>query len=155
MTAIRDVVAEIVGRQSDSTQIVIMRINTEHHFHAFDINRATMVPDENTILKFQNRTYLVWPDGTPANGAISTRPSMPMMASFDRAKLPLTETEQRDLLQDLCNLAGANWRGFNAKARPVSVFYCHLVGKMMADMAERGMSLPFARASAGIVASTR
>lgn len=142
MTAIRDVVAEIVGRQSDSTQIVIMRINTEHHFHAFDINRATMVPDENTILKFQSRTYLVWPDGTPANGAISTRPSMPMMASFDRAEPPLTETEQRDLLQDLCNLAGANWRGFNAKARPVSVFYCHLVGKMMADMAERGIKLP-------------
>ena len=46
------------------------------------------------------------------------------------------------LLQDLVNLSGANWRGFNAKSAPVSVFYCHLVADMVRECHERGLPLP-------------
>lgn len=135
-------VARSVVETGATTQIVIMRINTEHHYQGFDPSRETMVPDENAILKIKRHAYLVWPEGTPAGGIVSTRPSGPVLVSFDQAEPSLTETDESELLQDLCNLAGANWRGFNAKARPVSVFYCHLVGKMIADMTKWDLAVP-------------
>jgi hypothetical protein len=46
------------------------------------------------------------------------------------------------LLQDLINLSGANWRGFNAKSAPVSVFYCHLVADLVHDFQQGGLPLP-------------
>jgi hypothetical protein len=46
------------------------------------------------------------------------------------------------LLQDLLNLSGANWRGFNAKSAPVSVFYCHLVADMVHEFYEKSLPLP-------------
>lgn len=142
MEAIRHVVAEVKNENPDAVQIVIMRVNTEHHYEAFDGSHATMVPDENTILKIQRGQYLVWPDGTPSGGVMPTRPSSPLFVAFDRCEPPLTQNTEIDLLQGLCNLSGANWRGFNAKARPVSVFYCHLVGRMMSDMAKYHLQLP-------------
>jgi hypothetical protein len=121
---------------------VILRVNTEHHYQAFDSVRETMVPDENTLLKIRRGAYLIWPDGTPTGGISMSRPSSPVFVVFDRADPPISEGMECDMLQDLCNLSGANWRGFNAKARPVSVFYCSLVGRIMSDMDELGLELP-------------
>lgn len=142
MEAIRRVSREIMTSAADSPRIVIMRINTEHHYQGFDASRQTMVPDENTIMRIKENAYLVWPDGTPRGGVVTSRPSGPVYVAFDRAEPPLTKEDEIELLQNLCNLAGANWRGFNAKARPVSVFYCHLVGRMIADMARYNLPLP-------------
>lgn len=38
---------------------------------------------------------------------------------------------KRKYLQDILNLSGANWRGFNAKMSPISVFYPQLVAKFL------------------------
>jgi hypothetical protein len=46
------------------------------------------------------------------------------------------------VLQDLINLSGANWRGFNAKSTPVSIFYCHLVADLIHDFHHHGLPLP-------------
>ena len=46
------------------------------------------------------------------------------------------------VLQDLVNLSGANWRGFNAKSAPVSIFYCHLVADLIRRFQERDLPLP-------------
>lgn len=142
MTEIRKSVGEVLVATGHSTQIVILRVNTEHHYQGFDPVRETMVPDENTVLKIRRGTYLIWPDGTPAGGISTTRPSGSVFVAFDRADPPISEVMERNMLQDLCNLSGANWRGFNAKARPVSVFYCSLVGRIMSDMDELGLELP-------------
>lgn len=142
MEEIRRVVREVSVDNASATGIVIVRINTEHHYMGFDSRRETLVPTENAIMRIRPRGYLVWPDGTPSGGVVSSRPSNPIYAIFDRMEPQVSMQEEKDLLQDLCNLSGVNWRGFNAKARPVSVFYCHLVGRMMSDMAMLGLKLP-------------
>lgn len=142
MEEIRRVAKDVMREDASAPSIVILRINTSHYYQAFDQGRGTMVPDENAILKIKPGAYLVWPDGTPQGGVVTTRPSDPLYVVIDRADPPLSDSCTMELLQDLCNLSGANWRGFNAKARPVSVFYCHLVGRMIADMAERNLPIP-------------
>lgn len=142
MDTIRRIVADVQSQNAASQQIVIMRVNAEHHYEAFDMSRATMVPDENSVLAIKKGCYLVWPDGTPAGGVMPTRPSGPLFVSFDKCKSELSKNTEIELLQGLCDLSGANWRGFNARARPVSVFYCQLVGRMMSDMAKYKLELP-------------
>ena len=142
MEAIRSAVREVLSANTGSTKIIIARVNTDHHYLGFNSNRETLIPDENTVLKLRRSSYLVWPDGTPPEGVAQTRPSSPIFVVFDQADPPIGEQEERDFLQDICNLSGANWRGFNAKARPVSVFYCHLVGRIMSDMDKHRLPLP-------------
>jgi hypothetical protein len=36
-------------------------------------------------------------------------------------------------LQDAVNLAGASWRGFNAKLEPISIFYPQLIAGFIRD----------------------
>ena len=142
LDAIRRVVQEVLKENYHATQIVVARVNSEHHYQGFDGKRETLIPDENTFMKVRRSTYLIWPDGTPSGGVAPSRPSNPVFIAFDRADPPINEHVERELLQDLCNLSGVNWRGFNAKARPVSVFYCSLVGKIISEMDSHNLPIP-------------
>ena len=43
-------------------------------------------------------------------------------------------------LQDAINLSGANWRGFNAKAMPVSVYYAQLIARYLKEFESHGLA---------------
>ena len=63
-----------------------------------------------------------------------SRPTYPLYVCIDRTDGELSEQDERELLEDLGNLAGANWRGFNAKAKPASVNYCQIVGDFIHEL---------------------
>ena len=44
-------------------------------------------------------------------------------------------------LQDIINLSGANWRGFNAKHEPVSTLYPELIAKFAGKFDQYGLNL--------------
>ncbi len=35
----------------------------------------------------------------------------------------------KEYLQDVLNLSGANWRGFNAKSIPISIYYSQIIAR--------------------------
>lgn len=47
--------------------------------------------------------------------------------------------QQQIHLQDAINLSGANWRGFNAKSLPVSVFYAQLIARYLKEFESQGL----------------
>ena len=53
---------------------------------------------------------------------------------------PLTVADLQRLLQDAINIAGANWRGFNAKSMPISVYYAKLIADHYAHFREAGLA---------------
>jgi hypothetical protein len=48
-------------------------------------------------------------------------------------------SEKNVYLQDSLNLSGANWRGFNAKSLPVSVFYAKLIARYFSQFERLGL----------------
>ena len=42
-------------------------------------------------------------------------------------------------LQDILNLSGASWRGFNAKSMPISIFYPKIISKFIAEFRYRNL----------------
>ena len=109
---------------------VVMKINTKNKFFGFFQESNSMVPYESSIIQISPNEYLLWFEGLQYhNPNIIKRISGPthiaiMYKSF-------STIEDKSLIQDALNLSGANWRGFNAKSIPVSIYYCKLVADFM------------------------
>jgi argonaute-like protein implicated in RNA metabolism and viral defense len=123
-------------------RFAVVKVN--HRSRFFGVNRGvnSLVPYEATRVKLGPKEYLVW-----FEGILPERPTV-TKAFPGPTHLQILRVGDKDgisddlLLQDLVNLSGANWRGFNAKSTPVSVFYCHLVADYVHDFYEKGLPLP-------------
>jgi hypothetical protein len=135
-----------VAAATDRAKCRFSVIKVNHKSRFFGINRSvnSLVPFEATKVRLGPNEYLVWFEGIyPDKPNVTKAFPGPTHLQFLRVNDdPVGPAEQRELLQDLVNLSGANWRGFNAKSAPVSVFYCHLVADLVHDFHERGLPMP-------------
>jgi hypothetical protein len=141
--AIYNVTQEAASDPSTArTRFAVVKVNQRSHF--FGVNRGvnSLVPFEGTRVKLGPGEYLVWfegifPDKLTVTKAFSGATHLQFLRiSEDR------EVSEELLLQELVDLSGANWRGFNAKSAPVSTFYCHLVADLVHDFQEHNLPLP-------------
>lgn len=135
-------IVQAAAEAGGTCKFAVVKVN--HRSRFFGINRAvnSFVPYEATQVKLGRHEYLMWFEGLSAdtptvNKAFPGPTHLQFLRVSDEAAIP-----DHVLLQDLVNLSGANWRGFNAKSAPVSVFYCHLVADLVHDFHERGLPLP-------------
>ena len=130
------------GPDGEDCQFAVVKVN--HKCRFFGVNRRvnSLVPYEGTTIRLGHREYLVWFEGIfPDKPTVTKAFPGPTHLEFLRVS-DGAEISDAELLQDIVNLSGANWRGFNAKSTPVSVFYCHLVADLVHDFHERGLPLP-------------
>jgi hypothetical protein len=124
------------------SRFAVVKVNHRNFF--FGANRAvnSLVPFEGTRVKLGPGEYLVWFEGIFPDKVTVTKPFPgPTHLQFLRMSDEKAVGEE-EVLQELVDLSGANWRGFNAKSAPVSVFYCHLVADLIHNFNERGLPLP-------------
>lgn len=145
INAIRQTTSEVAAATDRSKcRFSVIKVNQKNRF--FGVNRSvnSLVPFEATRVQLGKGEYLVWFEGIyPGNPNVAKAlpgPTHLQFLSIDKEKVE--PAEERELLQDLINLSGANWRGFNAKSAPVSVFYCHLVADLVRNFHERDLPLP-------------
>jgi hypothetical protein len=135
-----------VSAATDKSKCRFSVIKVNHKSRFFGINRSvnSLVPYEATKVRLGPHEYLVWFEGIfPDKPNVTKAFPGPTHLQFLRVNDEGTEpAEERELLQDLVNLSGANWRGFNAKSSPVSVFYCHLVADLVHNFHEQGLPMP-------------
>lgn len=141
MQRIRSVVEKVAG-EGNAPQIVILRINTDHEYAGYDVSQASLVPRECSYVSLGGNKYILWCDGVKRNKSIAKRPCAPLHVCFDQSFPQVTQSDRISILGDVSNLAGANWRGFNASTQPVSVFYCRIVGEFIKEFSERGLPVP-------------
>ncbi|MGO9374078.1 MAG: Piwi domain-containing protein [Syntrophobacteraceae bacterium] len=110
---------------------ILIRISKEDSFQAYDFSHNTKTPLEGTYIKIASQDALVWLEGRPHNRPISKRPSKPFRISIEGTNVQVNENDFDLLIKDVYNLAGANWRGFNAKAKPITIYYSQLVAEFM------------------------
>ncbi len=142
MDAIEQTVRNIAENSEDSCRFAVVKVNHKSDFFGGNSRTNSLVPYEATRVRLGPREYLVWfdgifPDKTTVRKIFSGPVHLQILRISEENKIP-----DEVLLQDLVNLSGANWRGFNAKSTPVSVFYCHLVARMVHDFHERGLPMP-------------
>lgn len=111
-------------------RFVAIKINIENQFFGFS-NHNTYVPYESNFIKLAADQYLVWFEGLQfGKEVVDKRLANPVHIQFlnmDREK----QADEKNFLQDVLNLSGANWRGFNAKSIPISIYYSQLIADYM------------------------
>jgi hypothetical protein len=135
LQSINSAIEEVASRKStENIDFLVLKVNTENDFFGY-ANTNSLVPYESSYLKISGKEYLVWFEGLQYHReTIYRRVGGPIHVEFYWANRDdLNEEDRMKYLQDLLNLSGANWRGFNAKNLPVSIYYCELV----ADFLER------------------
>jgi hypothetical protein len=110
-------------------EIVVMKFNEHSKYFGFSPSNNSKVPFESSCVPLGRRQYLVWFEGLQYhNPTIRRRIAKPMHVEFIySSNEELNNNDEISYLQDAINLSGANWRGFNAKTSPVSIYYAKII----------------------------
>ncbi len=109
----------------------VLKINTKHRFFGYS-NHNTFVPYESSFIKLSQNEYLIWFDGlVPGKENVYQKIGNPIHIKFLHSE-NVTADNDFDYLQDAINLSGANWRGFNARQTPISIYYAKIVAEYTA-----------------------
>jgi len=116
----------------------IIKVNMDNKFFGYaDTN--SLIPYAGSVMALDDHgSYLAWFDGLQRDReVIQRRVGGPVHVQWLwSSENNQTREDQRRMLQDLLNLSGANWRGFNAKSEPVSVYYCELIARFSKHFGE-------------------
>lgn len=140
MRAMKEVLETYRGSKTDAPNLVALKFNHKNDYFGFAPNNNSMVPRESTVLPLSYTDFLVWFEGLrPGKKRVKSRigSAMHMQLLYPNSR-ELSEAQKRSYLQDALNLSGTNWRGFNAKSRPVSVYYASQIAKYFRAFDEYG-----------------
>lgn len=131
MDCLRDCVKEY-KQDHDDIEIVFVKINVENRFFGYS-GYNSKVPLSGSYIELSNREFLVWFEGLQQgkeNLVTSQAITNPVHIEFLGTE-DLTPEQIKGYLQDVINLSGANWRGYNAKHTPVSIYYPELIARFI------------------------
>ncbi|EMF92382.1 piwi domain protein [Leptospira santarosai str. ST188] len=109
-------------------KFVVIKVNLDNKYFGFS-NHNTLVPYESSFIRLSKSEYLVWFEGLLfGKEIIDKRIARPVHIEFLNTG-DLDISDERKYLQDVLNLSGANWRGFNAKSAPISIYYSQIIAR--------------------------
>ena len=139
-----ETIAEILSDlQSQSTEgaFVSLKFNDRNRFFGFAGGHNSRVPYESSFVRLSANEFLVWFEGLQyGRPTVSKRVGNPLHVQFTFPREGLSMDKQRAHLQDAINLSGANWRGFNAKSLPVSVYYAQIIARYLKEFESHNLS---------------
>lgn len=110
----------------NNIEFKVIKVNLKNKFFGYS-DHNTCVPYESSYIKLSRNEYLVWFEGLQyGKGNLFQRVGNPVHIEFMNSDNP---EEDKPYLQDVLNLSGANWRGFNAKSIPISIYYSRIIAE--------------------------
>ena len=138
--AINRALASFDEEKQNQSTLVTLKFNEKSKFFGFALNNNSKVPFESSCIDLGRSEYLVWFEGLQYhNPTVRRRISRPMHIKFSYSNRDINREEEIDFLQDAINLSGANWRGFNAKSLPVSIYYAKIIADFIGNFNRLGL----------------
>ena len=126
-------------KQEEVGEFVSLKFNDRNRFFGFAVDHNSRVPYESAVLPLSRNEFLVWFEGLQyGRPTVHKMVGNPLHVQFTYPN-ELEQHQQRAHLQDAINLSGANWRGFNAKSLPVSVYYAQIIAKYLKQFESHGL----------------
>ena len=139
-----DTIARILSErrlQQTEGDFVSLKFNDRNRFFGFARGHNSRVPYESSLIRLSANEFLVWFEGLQyGQPTVRKRVGNPLHVQFTFPEEGLSMDKQRAYLQDAINLSGANWRGFNAKSLPVSVYYAQIIARYLREFESRSLS---------------
>jgi hypothetical protein len=123
-----------VIREVSNLEFTVVKINVENRFFGFS-SHNTLVPYESSYIQLDRNQFLVWFEGLNyGKEIVDKRLSNPVHIEF--LNIGENVIDYKPYLQDIINLSGANWRGFNAKSVPISIYYSKIITHYIAEFGD-------------------
>jgi hypothetical protein len=130
------------AKRDATKRLVALKFNEQSRFFGFAPANNSLVPFESTFVQLSPAEYLVWFEGLQYHRpTVDRRFGAPVHVQITYPEGHIAEEEKEQYLQDAINLSGANWRGFNAKSSPVSIYYAHEVARFFLEFTQLGLPL--------------
>ncbi len=140
LESVAKVLAEQQEQQEGIGEFVSLKFNDVNRFFGFAVDHNSRVPHESTVISLAGNEFLVWFEGLQySQPTVNKMVGGPLHVQFTYPRERLSWHLQRAHLQDAINLSGANWRGFNAKSLPVSVYYAQIIAKYLKEFESHGL----------------
>ena len=126
--------------QSHEGEFVSLKFNDLNRFFGFAAGHNSRVPYESSLVCLSKHEFLIWFEGLQyGQPTVGKMISNPVHVQFTYPLDELSRDRERAHLQDAINLSGANWRGFNAKSLPVSIYYAQLIAKYLKEFEKQDL----------------
>jgi hypothetical protein len=130
-----------VDEPERNTKFAVLKFNDRNRFFGYSEASNSLIPYESSFLQLSKSEYLVWFEGLQWHRPnVYKRIERPLHVELVYPEVELIEEDQRvKYLQDSVNLSGANWRGFNAKSLPISVYYAKIIADYSKEFQALGL----------------
>jgi len=113
-------------------EVSIVRINDEEYLFAVDPSTKDGVPPRGTVVELGPRELILYTEGREERQSWSQRmPGALRVMPQDHATSPL---KSKALVSQINDLSQVNWRGFNARSRPISILYGDLIARILSHV---------------------
>lgn len=122
-------------RSSENDRIVpatVAKVSDEASFFAVDRRFPDGVPKRGTAIQVTDRDFLLYTEGRDEKQVWSGRTPTALRVTPQGA-VP-SDLQARWLLAQINDLSQVNWRGFNARSRPISVHYGALIAEILSHV---------------------
>ena len=140
LETVAKLLADQQAQQEEPGEFVSLKFNDRNRFFGFAVDHNSRVPYESTLIPISHNEFLIWFEGLQyEQRTVRKMVGNPLHVKFTYPEEGLPWNRQRPHLQDAINLSGANWRGFNAKSLPVSVYYAQLIARYLKEFERHGL----------------
>jgi len=116
----------------EDIEVVVLKIGDKSKFFGYNPEHNSLIPYESSFIQLSYRDYLVWTEGINYHNKKAIKHyANPLYVDVYYVNKKREDVNTELYLQDILNLTGANWRGFNAKAIPISMFYPRIISKFI------------------------
>ena len=137
---IKNLLADLEKENSNNREFVVIKFNDHNDYFGFSTQHNSRVPFEGTVTPLSKKEFVMWFSGvSTADSKAPRKPERPVHLKILYPDKPLPTPDLQRLMQDAINIAGANWRGFNAKSMPISVYYAKLIADYYAQFRRAGL----------------
>lgn len=135
-------IQNVLESVNSKIELSIIKINDDPKYTGYNKGENTLVPYESSYVKLSEKDYLLWSEGLNFhNKKAVKRYGNPLHITFYYSNKEEDFKNHEKYLQDILNLSGANYRGFNAKSLPVSVYYPKLIADFTKHFKELNLHL--------------
>jgi hypothetical protein len=136
MKALEEALNDVHSSSTD-IKFTVLKVNDQHRFFGY-ANNNSRVPIEGSVARLSEHAALLWFEGLKGpKDVIGKRVSGPVHVEFLWPRGSGDAKGQEEHLQDLFNLSGTNWRGFNARSTPISIYYCRIIARFLAEFPDQ------------------
>jgi hypothetical protein len=120
-------------------QLVVVKVSEEEVFFAVDGQFKDGVPRRGTVIRISDRDFLLYTEGREEKEAWANY-RLPVALRVTPQGLGRHNGISRTYLRQVNDLSQVNWRGFNARSKPISIYYGSLIAQLLSHVPQTKMN---------------